>query len=186
MDLEPLPAVILAIAEQRSLVAVLKTIIDTVARQPDVALARVWLRQADQSCPTCCSGELRPEPALHLRASAGAPISDAADWTRTDGTFHRIPLTPGDLKIAHIATTGESIRIGSLADDRRWLRHPAWAQQEGLASFAGHALVFRGEPVGVLAVFRRTAADDGCFNWLRTMASAAAGCSAGPGLAASG
>jgi transcriptional regulator with GAF, ATPase, and Fis domain len=61
-----------------------------------------------------------------------------------------------------------------LADDHRWVRHPAWAQQEGLASFAGHALIFRGEPLGVLAVFRRTPADDDCFHWLRTMASAAA------------
>ncbi len=174
MDLEPLPAIILAIAEQRSLAAVLKTIIDAVARQPGVALARVWLRQSDESCPTCCSGELRPETALHLRASVGAPLSEAADWTRTDGSFHRIPLTPSNLKIAHIATTGESIRIARLADDHLWVRHPAWAQQEGLASFAGHALIFRGEPLGVLAVFRRTPADDDCFHWLRTMASAAA------------
>jgi transcriptional regulator with GAF, ATPase, and Fis domain len=174
VDLEPLPAIILAIAEQRSLAAVLKTIIDAVARQPGVALARVWLRQSDESCPTCCSGELRPETALHLRASVGAPLSEAADWTRTDGSFHRIPLTPSNLKIAHIATTGESIRIARLADDHLWVRHPAWAQQEGLASFAGHALIFRGEPLGVLAVFRRTPADDDCFHWLRTMASAAA------------
>jgi transcriptional regulator with GAF, ATPase, and Fis domain len=174
VDLEPLPAIILAIAEQRSLAAVLKTIIDAVARQPDVALARVWLRQSDESCPTCCSGELRSDTALHLRASAGAPLSEAADWTRTDGTFHRISLTPGNLKIAHIATTGESIRIARLADDHRWVRHPAWVQQERLASFAGHALIFRGEPLGVLAVFRRTPADDDCFQWLRTMASAAA------------
>jgi transcriptional regulator with GAF, ATPase, and Fis domain len=174
VDLEPLPAVILAIAEQRSLAAVLKTIIEAVARQPGVALARLWLRQSDESCPTCGSGELRTETALHLRASAGAPLFEGADWTRTDGTFHRIPLTPGNLKIAHIANTGESIRIARLADDQRWVRHPAWAAQEGLASFAGHALIFRGEPLGVLAVFRRTAADDDCFDWLRTMASAAA------------
>ena len=34
--------------------------------------------------------------------------------------------------------------------------------------------MFRGQPLGVLAVFRRTPADDDCYNWLRTMASAAA------------
>ena len=174
MELEPLPAVILAIAEQRSLAAVLKTIIDSVARQPGVALARLWLREPDELCPTCSSGELHPEMSLHLRASAGAPISAATDWTRTDGTFHRIPLTPGNLKIGHIATTGESIRIACLEEDHRWVRYPDWVRQERLASFAGHALVFRGEPLGVLAVFRRTTADDDCFNWLRTMASAAA------------
>ena len=174
VDLEPLPAIILAMAEQRSLAAVLKTIIDAVARQPGVALARLWLREADEACPICSAGEPHPEPTLHLRASAGISITESTDWTRMNGTFHRIPLSPSNLKIAHIATTGESIRIPKLAEDHQWVRHPAWAKAEDLVSFAGHALVFRGQPLGVLAVFRRTPADDDCFNWLRTMASAAA------------
>ncbi|MBL8229151.1 MAG: sigma 54-interacting transcriptional regulator [Bryobacterales bacterium] len=174
VNLEPLPSVILAIAEQRSLAAVLKTIIEAVARQPGVALARLWLREPDEACPVCDSGESNAEPALHLRASAGVPAEDRADWSRIDGTFHRIPLARSNLKIAHIAATGKSIRIENLGEDHQWIRRPAWAQSEGLVSFTGHALVFRGEPLGVLAVFRRTAADDDCFHWLRTMASAAA------------
>jgi transcriptional regulator with GAF, ATPase, and Fis domain len=174
VDLEPLPNIILAMAEQRSLAAVLKTIITAVARQPGVALARLWLREADHSCPICRTGEPHPEPALHLRASAGTSITGSADWTRINGSFHRIPLSPRSLKIAHIATTGESIRIPQLAADQQWVRHPDWAKAEGLLSFAGHAVVFRGEPLGVLAVFRHTDVDDDCFHWLRTMASAAA------------
>jgi transcriptional regulator with GAF, ATPase, and Fis domain len=178
VDLEPLPSIILAIAEKRSLSAVLKTIIDAVARQPDVGLARLWLRDPASACPVCCSAGLNQEPneepALHLRASAGASLSPGADWTRIDGSFHRIALSPGNLKIAHIATTGESIRLPRISEDRQWVRHPSWARDERLVSFAGHALVFRGEPLGVLAVFRRTPADDDCFSWLRTMASAAA------------
>ena len=154
--------------------AVLTTIIDAVARQPGVALARLWLREPDETCPICCSSELNPDPALHLRASAGSSVLEQADWTRINGAFHRISLSPSSLKIAHIATTGESIRIPKLADDHQWVRYPAWAQAEGLVSFAGHALIFRGQSLGVLAVFRRTPADDDCFNWLRTMASAAA------------
>ncbi|MBL8292082.1 MAG: sigma 54-interacting transcriptional regulator [Bryobacterales bacterium] len=174
MDLEPLPAIILALAEQRSLEAVLKTIMDAVARQPGVALARLWLREPDEACPVCSAGEPNPEPALHLRASAGAPATEGADWSRIHGTFHRIPLAKSNLKIAHIATTGESIRIPTLADHHQWVRHPEWVKAEGLVSFTGHALVFRGESLGVLAVFRRTPADHDCFHWLRTMASAAA------------
>ena len=161
-------------AEQRSLAAVLKTIIDAVARQPGVALARLWLREADSSCPICNAAEPNPDPALHLRASAGISATETADWTRINGAFHRIPLSPSNLKIAHIATTGESIRIPKLTEDHQWVRHPEWVKAEGLASFTGHALVFRGEPLGVLAVFRRTPADEDCFQWLRTMASAAA------------
>ncbi len=174
VDLEQLPPVILAIAEQRSLSAVLRTIIHAVARQPGVALARLWLREPDEACPVCSTGDRNPEPALHLRASAGTPLSPSSDWTRINGAFHRLALTPSNLKIAHIATTGESIRIPLLADDHQWVRHPTWALDEGLIGFAGHALLFRGESLGVLGVFRRAPADDDCFSWLRTMASAAA------------
>ena len=35
-------------------------------------------------------------------------------------------------------------------------------------------MIFRGEIVGVLAVFRRSDANDACFAWLQTMANAAA------------
>ena len=173
MDLEQLPEIILAIAEQRSLEAVLKIIIASVARQPEVALARLWLRGPGATCPVCARNP-RPEPALHLRASAGTSMAEGVDWSRIDGTFHHIPLSSSDLKIARIAMTAESIRIMRLSEDQRWVRFPAWVRQEGLVGFAGHALMFRGEPIGVLAVFKRGPIDDECFVWLRTMASAAA------------
>ena len=174
MRLESLPPIILAIAEQRSLSAVLKTIIETVARQPDVALARLWLLEPNGSCPVCSTRDLPSEVCLHLRASAGTPLSRSSGWSRVNGTFHRVELSPDDLKIARIAATGKSIRISKLSEDWKWIRHPAWANEEGLVSFAGHALIFREKVLGVLAVFRRTVANDDCFAWLRTMASAAA------------
>src|SRR5580765_6038410 len=90
VDLEPLPDIILAIAEQRSLAAVLTSIIEAVARQPGVALARLWLREPDAACPLCSSEDSFPEPGLHLRASAGTPLKGGADWARINGSFHRI------------------------------------------------------------------------------------------------
>ena len=175
MDLEPLPGIILAMAEQRSLPAVLKTIIEAVARQPDVALARLWLREPEEQCPVCSLDKSTGEAGLHLRASAGMSVSaGGGDWSQINGTFHRISLANSKLKIAHIALTGESIRIDRLSDDQQWVRLPEWVEREKLVSFIGHALVFRGEPMGVLAVFRRAPVDDACFQWVRTMASAAA------------
>src|SRR5664279_5801289 len=91
MDLAPLPSIILAIAEQRSVNAVLAKIVDAVARQPNVALARLWLRQADSDCPVCSRTGKNEGESLHLRASAGTPQLSTADWARTDGSFHRIP-----------------------------------------------------------------------------------------------
>lgn len=175
MDLPALPQIILAISQQRSLNAVLEAIIEVVARQPDVALARIWLRQKDDECPTCSAAGLNaPGDALHLRASRGQPLAGDADWSRTDGSFHRVPLGRSDLKLSHMATSGESVRIIKLTEDDRWVRHPEWARGEKLAGFAGHPILFRGEILGVLAVFRRTEPGDECWEWLRTMADAAA------------
>ena len=174
MDLASLPSIILAIAEQRSLNDVLATIIGAIARNTDVSLARLWLRQPDQECPHCSRGAHTSEDSLHLRASAGTPQVPGADWSRTNGTFHRIPLGHNELKISHIATSGESVRIQRLVEDAQWVRNREWIRSEGLVGFAGHPLVFRGEVLGVLAVFRRTEPDDACWQWLRALADAAA------------
>ena len=173
MNLAPLPSIILAITEQRSLCAVLATIVDTIARQPNVALARLWLRQSDRECPHCSSKAGNSTDSLHLRASAGSSQVPGADWSRTNGGFHKIPLARADSKISHIGTSGEAVRIQRLSEDS-WLRNPEWAQSEQLVGFAGHPLVFRGEVLGVLAVFRRTEPDDACWEWLRVLADAAA------------
>ena len=174
MDLAPLPSIILAIAEQRSVNAVLAKIVDAVARQPNVALARLWLRQPDSDCPVCSRAGKNECESLHLRASAGTPQLAGADWSRTDGTFHRIPLDRGDLKISYIGTSGESVRIQRLSEDRQWVRNPDWARSENLIGFAGHPILFRGKVVGVLAVFRRAEPDDTCWEWLRVLADSAA------------
>ncbi len=173
VDFEALPALILAIAEQRSLTAVLQRVIETVAAAPDVGLARVWLRQRGVECPQCAIEAPSPDEALHLRASAGQSRRADVDWARTNGSFHRVELA-GPLKLSHMATTGESIRIPRLADDLRWLRDPEWARAEGLVGFAGHPLVFRGNTLGVLAVFRRRETDEASWRWLKVMADVAA------------
>ena len=171
MDLALLPSIILAIAEQRALDTLLATIVKIVSSQPDVALARLWLIESEITCPDCRGSS--EERALHLRASAGNPRNRDADWSRTNGTFHKIPLNTG-LKLSHVASTGEAIRIPKLSKDRHWIRDPEWARREDLAGFAAHPLVFRGETLGVLAVFRRVKLEDECWRWLGTLANAAA------------
>jgi transcriptional regulator with GAF, ATPase, and Fis domain len=174
MELALLPPIILAIAEQRSLDAVLSTITRAVADQPEVALARVWLRDTDRSCPLCAAhSPTSDDEALHLRASAGHPLDPQSNWSRADGTFHRVPLS-SSLKIARIANTGAPIRIDPLDQDDHWVRFPDWVAKEQLRAFAGQPLVFRGETLGVLGVFRRVALGHGCSEWLRTLSDAAA------------
>ena len=173
MELTLLPPILLALAEQHSLDAVLSTIVGAVATQPDFALARVWLRDDDRSCPVCRGAAPDPEPALHLRASAGDPLDATADWSRVNGTFHRISLA-SSLKIAHVARTGEPVRIDRLPEDARWVRFPEWVARERLVGFAGRPLIFRGEVLGVLGAFRRVELSHEWWEWLQALSDAAA------------
>ncbi|MGC4050801.1 MAG: sigma 54-interacting transcriptional regulator [Paludibaculum sp.] len=170
MDMSSLPSIILAIAQQRSLDAVLKSIIDAIVQQPEVGLARIWLKETGFSCPLC---EGSPEIAMHLRASGGSPLEAGVDWKYTAGRFHRLPLD-SRLKVAQISGTGRAVRIDELASDSQWVAEPEWVRREKLVSFAAHPMTFHGEVLGVLAVFRRVVTDDDCWEWLRVMADAAA------------
>ncbi len=173
MDPAQLPSILVALAQQRSLNDVLKTILDTLVSQPEVALARVWLIDSNDRCPVCRNGEHKTDRALHLCASAGSPTSPDTDWSRTNGTFHRVELS-SPLKLGHIARTGEPIRIRDLSEDSHWVKYPDWVEREGLRGFAGRPLIFRGEVLGVLAVFRRVQTEDQCWSWITALADAAA------------
>ena len=104
-----------------------------------------------------------PELALHLRASAGDPLDASADWSRVNGNFHRISFDRA-AEVAHIARTGEPVRIDRLSEDARWVRFPEWVERERLVGFAGRPLIFRGEVVGVLGAFRRVELNDDCWS----------------------
>jgi transcriptional regulator with GAF, ATPase, and Fis domain len=54
------------------------------------------------------------------------------------------------------------------------IHRPAWAKSEGIVAFAGQPLIFKGETLGVLAVFSRAHIGQGQFEWVRTFADHAA------------
>ena len=157
MELESLQAMSLAIAQERSVENVLQKIVDGLVAQPGVALARLWLKGAGDICVKC---PMRLECAdqttcLHLMASAGKPTkTKVEDWARLDGDFRRFPL--GIRKIGKIGATGEPLLLTDLAKESNWIARPKWAESEGIQSFAGQPLIFRGEILGVLAVFFAT------------------------------
>lgn len=169
MDLRLLPSILLTITRERSLDAVLGRIMEVVNSQPGVGLARLWLVETGKNCPHCADLDLHPEKALHLRASAGV----RPEWSRTNGSFHWVPIE-GGLKIGKIAATGEPIRIAKLAEDQQWVREPEWVRENGFIGFAGRPLVFRGEVLGVLAVFRTVDLTEECWEWIGTIADVAA------------
>jgi transcriptional regulator with GAF, ATPase, and Fis domain len=159
MDVARLHAISLAAGQERSVEAVLRQIVEGLAGEPSVALARVWL--------------VEPGDGLRLAASAGTPrASPGETWTRTDGDFRRIPL--GKFKVGQVARTGSPVLVGDALELSEWAARPEWARREGIRSFAGQPLVFRGEVLGVLGVFGREAMTDADFLGTRSLADHAA------------
>ena len=175
MDPESLRPIMLAVAQERSVDVVLARIVEGLSRQPEVALARVWLIEPGDLCSVCA---MRPEcphqeRCLHLAASAGASRrSPETSWSRLDGDFRRFPL--GGRKVGRIGAGGEPLLIDDVAEHPEWIARPDWARSEGIRSFAGQPLVFRNEILGVVGVFSRAPIDATAFSWLRVLADHAA------------
>ena len=134
----------------------------------------MWLVKRDQQCPVCHArhldeGETR---SLHLVASAGFSEHSAADLTRVDGAFHRFVV--GERKVGRVAHSGEPLLLPGLHGDEEWIADREWFQREGIRTFAAQPLVFRGEILGVLAIFDRDVLGGEDFDWLRIFADHAA------------
>ncbi|MGL6094384.1 MAG: sigma 54-interacting transcriptional regulator [Fimbriiglobus sp.] len=167
---------LLDLAQQHSVPAVLQLIVTRLSETDRVALVRIWLAQPTTECAGCpiadiCRTQTR---CLHLVASGGrsAAVPGVA-WTRTDGDFRRMPF--GSRKVGRIALTGEPLEEPDLAEPLPgWVARPEWVRAEGVRGFAGQPLVHRGEVLGVLAVFARQAIGEACMGWLRMIADHAA------------
>ncbi len=161
MQLEALQSLALAVAAARSPDSVLAEVVRGLGMTEGVALARVWLLRTEPDL----------EPYLELRASVGASLVDPlVRWTRTDGAHQRIPLSYG--KVGHIAATNRPLLIQR--GPRDWLLQPEWAEAEKIESFAGQPLAFRGQVLGVVALFSRKRLETHDLSWLRVFADHAA------------
>ncbi len=156
-EFESLKDLLIEMSQERSLEALLQLIVRRFAQRPHMALARIWLIRPPDNCIKCinaieCS---KSTACLHLAASAGRSIVDAAKtWTGINGKYSRLPMARG--KIGRTAATGESLEIVDDDDGMHQWLDPHWIKQEQIKGFFNHALVYRGEILGVLAVFVRT------------------------------
>ncbi|HEY1066343.1 MAG TPA: GAF domain-containing protein, partial [Pirellulales bacterium] len=167
---------LLDMAGERSLPRLLELITARVAESPRVSLIRIWLLQKSVDCSTCRMASECPDRSrcLHLVASGGRSIAvPGLEWNTTDGSFRRFPL--GVRKVGKIASTGQPLEAPDLKSvPGDWIARPEWIAAEKIDGFGGQPLVFRGEVLGVLAVFSRGRIGDECMSWLRVIADHAA------------
>jgi len=168
---DSLQCLLLDIARQRSLNDLVWLIVRGLADIPAVALARIWMLKPGDICATCRFRKECPDQTqcLHLMASAGrSRASEGTEWIRIDGTFSRFPL--GVRKVGEIGKTGNPQTNNDVGDNSDWLAHPDWARQENIRGFCGQPIIYQGEILGVLAVFKREPVSGDATIWFRMIA----------------
>ena len=170
-EFESLKCLLLDIAQERSVDALMRTVVHRLAERPGVALARIWLVGPGDICASCLMRQQCPDQTscLHLVASAGRSLANPqADWSRLDGAFRRFPF--GIRKVGLIASSGQQVLVKDIAQDHTWIADPDWANREGIRGFNGQPIIHKGDKLGVIGVFGRTPVPDEALIWLRMIA----------------
>jgi len=168
---DALKDLLLEIGQQSSLESVLRIVVERLADEEHIALARIWLIQSGDECDACPMPEACADHGrcLQLVASSGSSLKDGrSSWNRLDGEFSRFPL--GVRKVGRIGATGECVAVLDLHEDTQWIARPEWARKEAIRGFVGQPLLFKGEVLGVVAIFTRTPLSQQSTDWLRMIA----------------
>jgi transcriptional regulator with GAF, ATPase, and Fis domain len=167
---------LIELAQVRRVDELLKRIVNLLAERPHIALARIWLVDQGDLCKSCHMLSKCPDhtSCLHLVASAGRRrVEGAPDWSRTEGEYQRIPLGMG--KIGRVGASGEAIVVKDFAGDPAFLARYEWAARSGIRGLNAQPIRFKGDILGVLAVFTRTPTPEEGPAWLRIFADEIAG-----------
>ena len=174
-EFDSLTTLLLEMAGELSLDALLKLIVDRLAARPHIALVRIWLIEPGDICESCSMRDECPDQTrcLHLAASAGRSDVDPDEtWDRLDGRHRRFPL--GVRKVGLVATTGETLAVWDIEKEPDWITDPDWARREGILGFGGAPLICKGKVLGVLAIFTRIRLVKEGPVWARIIADLAA------------
>src|SRR5215467_3070665 len=169
---ESLLSLAVTVTSEQHVESVLQSIVQGLASQPGVALARIWLLPSVHH-PSFYQVVSGPPDCLCLVASAGTSInSPGEDWCFLQGHFSRVPFNVG--KVGQVAASRRPILVEDVAVQNDWIVRPDWAEREDIRSFAGYPLIFRDKLLGVIAVFSRQTLGQQEFTWLGLFANQAA------------
>jgi transcriptional regulator with GAF, ATPase, and Fis domain len=178
-DSEFASALLLEIAQEQSLDLLLKKLVQRLLDRPHVARVRIWLINKGDICATCVRRPDCPDQTRCLHAVAGGShlISETVDeleYIRLKDRFARIPLSEG-LVGGKIALTGRQIVLRDLDQNPGELGYLDWLKPEKIRGYNGVPIIFKGEVLGIIAVFSRAHVPAGAEVWGRIFADHVAG-----------
>jgi len=157
---------LLDIAQERSFEGVMEKVHGAAMSHPEIARAETWLIGKGDICPRCPQRPRCPDQArcLHLVAGSENPAHDGAgEPTLFFNTEERIPLGVGF--IGRIAATGQLTELRNLNDVRGEFSVLGSLPMDEIRQCVGTAISFRGEILGVLAIFSRVNATKDRLAW---------------------
>jgi len=135
----------------------LKVITDSVIDIVSADFCRIWLTGSGDLCEKGCihAGIAEGPHTCQNRKKCLHLVSSSGRYTHIDSPNHRrVPL--GNYKIGRIAADLERKFLTNDVPHDPWIHNPTWAEELGLASFAGYQLCPPGgETIGVLALFSK-------------------------------
>lgn len=170
-EFDSLRNLLLEIAPERSVERVLQKVVQHMAERPHAVMARLWLIDKGDLCPSC---SMRPRCAdqsrcLHLVATAQSQtLHGGAQPRRPAQDIKRIPLGTG--VIGRIAATGEPVITDEPPGDLAEIIGEDFATDTGIHGFNAQPIKYRNEVLGVITQFDRIPPPPETPDWLRIFA----------------
>lgn len=171
LNFESFQLLLLEMAQQRSVDDLLQLVTSSLASNRNVALARVWMVAPGDICETCAEFATCPDQSrcLHLMASRGLSTDNVTTWGTTEhSAYRRFPI--GVRKVGRIAATGQPGYVSAINGNSDWIADKSWMKKEDIVNFVGQPLIFKGEVLGVLAMFTRVSLGEDSLGLMRMIA----------------
>ena len=165
-DFDSASNLLLDIAQERSFEGVMEKVHGAAMSHPEIARAETWLIGNGDICPRCPQRPRCPDQTrcLHLVAGSENPVLHGVrEPTLFSHTEERIPLGVGF--IGRVATTGQLTELRNLVDARSEFSVLGSLPMDGIRQCVGTAISFRGEILGVYAIFAHVNATKDRLAW---------------------
>ncbi len=161
LQFESLGELLTAMMNERSVESLLKVTADHLADGSDVSAAMIWLIRPGDICSSCLMALVCPNKALclHLSASAGS-VNLAASQAASEQMHRRVPIEAG--VVGRVLASGAAEVISaSVGDTDLPLIDPGQLDLSAAGGFLAVPMLYRGNVLGVLAMFTRSALSQG-------------------------